>query len=347
MPIPALVAAAPAIATALSSAINFISGGHANRANIRNQNELLRKQFNMQQELNANGALVQKQGLERAGMNVLSQFGPNLNLSAPSPSKSDIIAPQADLSGLAQMAQMMQQQPLVDAQAKVASEQAEAQRIENERNKSKDLVIRNQTLIDNVVKNGNLTDQEFLDWYSDNIRPVQENLGSFEARKLLRAYQSELFQFDAQDAQNLLKKKVAENQIKSSPVIEALTNMPTQEFERLFAETNDLWASVVLKGKQGEYYDAQTALTDTENELKQNSSLIPLIQKYIPEGGLRDAITALVIIASSFTGVNLGFKGKTIVNREGNTTTNTHTHTHTHNTTNTHTGNKVWVKNGK
>ena len=114
--VPALVAAAPAIASAISSAVNFISGNHANRANIRNQNELLKKQYQMQQELNANGALVQKQGLERAGMNVLSQFGPNVNLSAPTPSKSDIIAPQADLSGVAQMAQMMQQQPLVEAQ---------------------------------------------------------------------------------------------------------------------------------------------------------------------------------------------------------------------------------------
>lgn len=163
--VPALVAAAPAIASAISSAVNFISGNHANRANIRNQNELLKKQYQMQQELNANGALVQKQGLERAGMNVLSQFGPNMNLSAPTPSKSDIIAPQADLSGVVQMAQMMQQQPLVKAQADKTQAEADAQNILNERERSKDTAA-------NKYMNDALSDKSLFGDGADNVLPA-------------------------------------------------------------------------------------------------------------------------------------------------------------------------------
>lgn len=99
---------------AMFSLLNMALQERTNSRNIQNQNELFQKQIEHQDRLNANGALMQKQGLERAGLNVLSQFGPNMNLQAPTPSMVQQQAPQADSS----FVQLLQQQPLIDAQVR-------------------------------------------------------------------------------------------------------------------------------------------------------------------------------------------------------------------------------------
>ena len=108
---PLIIGGAIAGASAL---INGYLQHRANKQNIQNQNALWNEQLRQQNFLNANGALIQRQALQRAGLNPNAEFGTSANLQSPTPQKSDVVAPRLDTQGIAQM---IQQQQLIDAQA--------------------------------------------------------------------------------------------------------------------------------------------------------------------------------------------------------------------------------------
>ena len=141
------LAAVPAIMSAAQAIYNGVSTARNNRRNIENQNMLWQEQKAQQQMLNATGALVKRQSMERAGFNPNADFGysPNLTVSTPTPAQQT--APQVDLSPLLAL---VQQAPVMQADARQKNAEAKRQEIENARMASEDAMLYNLDILANV-----------------------------------------------------------------------------------------------------------------------------------------------------------------------------------------------------
>lgn len=90
---------------------------YQNRKNREFSQEMLQEQQLFQRELNANSALVQKQSLQRAGLNPNMLSGdPPYGSSSALGDSSPQVAPHLDANSIVSLAQMEQQKPLVEAQ---------------------------------------------------------------------------------------------------------------------------------------------------------------------------------------------------------------------------------------
>ncbi len=89
-----------------------------NRRNIDNQWNMFRAQNNRQDYLNSNQDLIKRQSLAKAGMNVNSEFGGYPNIATNNIPLAEQKAVQKIPIDFSSFAQMLQQQPLVNAQVK-------------------------------------------------------------------------------------------------------------------------------------------------------------------------------------------------------------------------------------
>lgn len=291
----------PLIAAAASSMFNAISQISQNEKNRNFQLEMLDRQNMMQKELNSNSALIQRQSLERAGLNANSLAGqsPAYGSSAPLGDASGQPAPQFDTSALASLLSVIQQSPLIDAQKRKLDADAHKQEIENLREVSADSEYYNADVIANWLDDdsGELPDLKYSPF----------NKGSFDARRSIRIYQSELKSLDTQDVRNALDSLVYNEQLNSSRIVRALVDMPYKQYRELSEKVTNLikersvMDSVIdLNEANADVAKSEKALKDLEKQIREDSSIFPLIEKYLPEGGLRDFAKLLVILASSF-----------------------------------------------
>ncbi len=153
---------------------NISAQKEINKLNIDNQWRMFHAQNNRQDYLNANQDLIKRQSLQRAGLNLWSEFGGNPNLSTSPVTQAEQktvpkVAPQFDTA----FAQMLQQQPLVNAQVK--NIEADTKKKEAETS---------NTEMDTVLKNTQ-------NWQIQQLTPEQ--------KKNLQE-QSNLFKQDAEKA---------------------------------------------------------------------------------------------------------------------------------------------------
>lgn len=310
----------PLIAAAASSMFNAISQISQNEKNREFQLEMLDRQNMMQKELNSNSALIQRQSLERAGLNANALAGqsPAYGSAAPLGDASSQPAPQFDTSALASLLSVIQQSPLIDAQKRKLDADAHKQEIENLREVSADSEYYNADVIAN--------------WLDDDSGELPElkytpfNKGSFDARRSIRIYQSELKSLDTQDVRNALDSLVYNDQLNSSRVVKALADMPYKQYRELSEKVTNLikersvMESVIdLNEANADVAKSEKALKDLEKQIREDSSIFPLIEKYLPEGGLRDFAKLFVILASSFGNMPLNLSPrKTNVNITNN-----------------------------
>lgn len=282
----------------LGYALNRSSMKDVNKTMLDNSNSLFQTQLAEQRRLNANNALIQRQSLAAAGFNPNVQGG-YPNLQAPQGSTPSLSAAQADMSpvtnGFLSMLQLAQQAPLLEAQSRKMNADAKRQEIENSREVSKDSVIYNDDIINNFLSNPSDNNLPEL-----KITPV--NLGTFEARKSLRMWRSEVYRLDADDLQNLLRKKVADGQISNNGIVQAFIDMPKAELDKLIAETSDAVASAVKSKSEADYYDAQTALANLQKQMTENGNIHNIIEKYFGEGVLSDVLHVLVMLVGAAGG---------------------------------------------
>lgn len=271
------LAAVPAIMSAAQAVYNGISTARNNKRNIENQNMLWQAQQRQQNFLNANGALIKRQSLERAGLNPMSDFGYSPNVTASVPSPAQQTAPQIDLSPL--MA-LVQQKPVVDANARKTNADAEKQEIENSIKKGE------------IKGAGSAENIGLLDWNMKNSE-----------------FQHNLSQWNADDAEAQLRKMVADERIKpeNKRVMQAMIDMPYRDYRYMFYQCKQILADINVKKANEKYLNAQEMMIQFEKKLKESNSLMPLIDKYLGEGAMADFAKAMVIMIGAFTGnVNLG-----------------------------------------
>lgn len=276
-----LIPIAMAAASIGSSVYNTLSGKATNRQALENQDKLYRQQKEQQDYLNANGALIKRQSMERAGLNPNADYGYSPNLTASTPSPAQLSAPQfnMDMNSVMSLLQLMQQKPVLDADARQKNADAEKQELQNDITKAE--IGANPGGVADIGE-----------------RKYQISVANFEA--LLQKQNADM-------AEDRLRQMVAEGQFKDSKVANALIQMPYREYRYLFNQVKNLMADTELKKSNKEFIDSQKLTEDLEREITENSNLMELIDKYIPEGGLRDLSHLFVILFSGITGtVNLG-----------------------------------------
>lgn len=290
---------AVAAGSLLSNLLGAKSQSDINKANIQNQNDLFQKQKDYQNFLNANGTLIQRQALEKAGMNVNAEFGPAVNTTAsvPQMAKQDAFMPDMSsvLSFLSNMPNM-----------KLQEEQAEYQSIINEREKNKDKAA-NKYMTDANDLNNDLSETlasigvnpEIAGLHVDNVLPEAEskgkahryNLGDFDFKKMAKSFEHDLAQYSVDDAKWALDKLVYNAQAKDKDILDYLKRMPEAQFKLLVDKSKEAVAHSSLMGqqektseKQGKLFDAQEAYTQIQKQIAEDNNLSQIFDDMIKNG---------------------------------------------------------------
>lgn len=100
---------------AFASFANSAMQNATNSSSIRNQNALWQKQKEYQNFLNANGMLVHRNALAKAGLNPNYEFGPSENLTAGTPNQASLVSPNIDVGSLLQSQLIDSQRRNIDA----------------------------------------------------------------------------------------------------------------------------------------------------------------------------------------------------------------------------------------
>lgn len=269
---------AVAAGSALAGGANALSTNAANKRNIANQNELWEKEKAYQNWLNANGALIQKQSLQRAGFNPNSAFGTSANLQAPSPQKSDIQP--TDFSFLSSagsdVAHMIQQQPIIDAQVKnieadTAKKSAETNNlnIDSLLKQTQNWSLRQKTPVEvkNIEKNTELLHEEMnrVKWDSKQIEANIELIKSKQANIdvdtsfLLDSYDTRL---------GMLTAAVSELQSRNALNI-ANAAVAFKSIEVMSHQIREIESRVSLNQKEWLYLDSQITNLCIDGDFKQ------------------------------------------------------------------------------
>lgn len=290
---------AVAAGSLLSNLLGSKNQADINKANIQNQNDLFQKQKEYQNFLNANGTLIQRQALEKAGMNVNAEFGPAVNTTAsvPQMAKQEAFIPDFNsaLSFLSNVPSM-----------KLQEEQAEYQHIINEREKHKDKAANNYILDSNDL-NQDLSETlasigvnpEIVGLHVDNALPELEakgkahryNLGDFDFKKMSASFEHDLNQYSVDDAKWALDKLVYNAQANDKQIIDYLKRMPEAQFKLLVNQAKEAISHASLmrqqkktSEKQGKLFDAQEAYTQIQKQLAENNNLSQIFDDMIKNG---------------------------------------------------------------
>lgn len=125
----------------ISNEMNKDTTNSINDKMIGNQWQMFRAQNERQDYLNENQDLIKRNSLKKAGMNIYSEFGgyPNLNTNAVSQPQLGI--PSQSFDG-ATIANLLQQQPLIEAQVKNINADTQKKQAET-KNTEMDTVLKN------------------------------------------------------------------------------------------------------------------------------------------------------------------------------------------------------------
>lgn len=307
----AIAGIAAAAGSVLSNLLGSSAQERVNKANIANQNQLFEKQKDYQNYLNANSALIQRQSLERAGMNVNSNFGPSINTTASVPQQAQ---QQAFIPNFDSVLSFLQNMPAM----KLQEEQAEAQSIQNEREKAKDKAA-GQYLLDKDTFNTSLSedlksigvDPSVCGLNSDNVLPnltvgskPHYNMGDFEFKQMSASFEHNLKQYDADDARWALEKLVHRAQAKDKEALEALTKLPKAQLDQIAAATKEAIASAKLhdaqtatEGSRKALFDAQKAYQELQTKIANDSNMSQIFDTIMKEGLSFENVGKMLIAA--------------------------------------------------
>lgn len=247
---------------------NISSQKEINKQNIQNQWNMFHAQNSRQDYLNANQDLIKRQSLQRAGLNLWSEFGGNPNLSTNTVSQPEQktvpkVAPQFDTA----FAQMLQQQPLVKAQTRELNANAERQEIENKRMRSEDAQY--------SVESALAYFQEHPDSPLPEIEVVPKNRGWFDAKRNYNAFRGE-------EGDTLVKRVdgfIKQAQYLDTTVREAIVQLPINIRKKVIAETSLAVSKSSESVSNKAYIDAQKSYITLKEKLEGDNNIMPYIDK--------------------------------------------------------------------
>lgn len=285
MPIPALIAAAGAVA---NGAMQFLT----NSKQTRLAREMADRQERRQDYLTANSALFDRLAKAKAGYNPMADMG-YPNVSAPTNSAPTLTSPQMDFTSVASL---LQQAPLVKAQAEKTKAEADAQNILNERERSKDKGA-NKYMFD-MLSDSSLFGDGFDNVVSADIagpalpdtvktgKGHKFNYGDFEFYKISKEFGNQVKEFDYNDAKWTLYKMIMKAQGEDKEILQSLVQLPKAQLSQIIQQTNLAIQQSKTSKSQGALFDAETALANLQKKLAEDNNMSQIF-----EGMLKDGLT--------------------------------------------------------
>lgn len=242
--------------------------------------------------------------MERAGFNPNAEIGYSPNVTANVPSQAQLQAPQfnPDMSSVMSMLQLMQDKPLVEAQAHKTEEEAHSLSIQNKREETVD----------------NNLDTYFRDWFSKHVDSNENvifgnykhyNKGTLDAQKFSKEWEVRSKELSALDVKYQIDKLVYDKQLSDSPTIDAIADMPRQAQAKLYNEVlnlmkdNEVMQSVIaLNTANKDKAESEKAFIDFQKKMAEKSNVHALIDKYLPDSSLGDFAHFMAILLSALTG---------------------------------------------
>lgn len=290
--VPAAMAAGSAISALAqddANEENIKAQKEINEKNIRNQWSLWRAENARQDYLNANQASIYRGSMAKAGLNLnsdLGGFSPNMATNTPptAEAKAPTVNPLFDSTLGATMAQMVQQTPLIRAQADKTHEEAEAQRIENNRNRTEDMQYSYEDAMDYV--------SEHPEADLPDIEVVPKNAGWFKAHRDYNKYKGEQHQVNIY----AIEDKIKNAQWANEKVRDAIIEMPWRQLNQVIELTKQAIAETAVANEQKELVKAQAAMVRLQEKLQKDNSIMTYIDKmFSDEFEFKDACKLLVL----------------------------------------------------
>lgn len=305
---------APAIISAATALYNMYSQKRTNDENIENQWAMFNAQKGYQEKLNANGALIQRQSMAKAGMNLNMDNGTVPNLVAAPGQTSQKTAPQLDPSALA----LLGDTTLKLAQAKNLDADTKGKDIQNTREESFDDYV--DTMFHaKFADNEPQKDANGIVLSNVDVKSSEKhyNKGSFDAQKFFRQWESEKNKLSREDAENALAQTVAEIQKKNPLIYNSMANMPwyqrkilSQQILNLSRERAVMDSVIKLNESSAKLNDANEEWVRFKKNLEENTNIKKIIVDMVKDGVTMDDVAKvfLLTLAEFAThGVSLGF----------------------------------------
>lgn len=305
---------APAIISAATSLFNMFSQKRTNEENIENQWALFNAQKGYQDKLNANGALLQRQSMAKAGMNLNMDNGTSPNLVASPGQMATKSAPQIDPAAMA----LLGDTTLKLAQAKNLDADTKGKDIQNTREQSFD------DYVDSMF-HSKFADNEPQKDANGNVLPDVEvksnekhyNKGSFDAQKFFRQWESEKNKLSREDAENALAQTVAELQKNNPLIYHSMAEMPwyqrrimSQQILNLAKDRSVMDSVIKLNESSAKLNDANEEWIRFKKKLEEETNIKKIIVGMVKDGVTMDDVAKvfLLTLAEFAThGVSLGF----------------------------------------
>ena len=304
--------------------------------------ELMREQQIAQNQNNLNAGLMMRSSKERAGFNVNADGSISPSLTPPSAIQSGI---PTDTNGMSLLP--MSQVALNEAQARDLNATAGL----------KERKLKGETEADKVYSSGDFsvkcirTDKFIeVEVFNEKREPVTTREGFLAVKDVANWLRRDWNQLKLDEMQLAFKKNVAEQQLGDVEVLNAVANMPTEEFNNLVQDT------AVKKALEAVYIEDKQLRID-EHDLnvlrkssEENSSVGVLLDKLSHQWDEKDLLGALgtlvkLLFVSALTTVsgNVSFsKGSSkstvnstshstshsTVNSKSNSTSHVHTYKH-------------------
>lgn len=270
---------------ALIGAVGAIGGSLlSNHLNRKNADYAFNQQKDYNQWLLHNQTQAQVQDLRSAGLNPAFMNGSQLG-NTPSPPSYDTptMNNPIDFGSAMMYGQIGAQTENIKASALFTREQAEAQRIENERARSED--AESARLINENEMSVSVGDLD--EWTNNHPGEIPEVItipskgakGVLSARRFFKEYQRQVQDVSINEVRNHLETMVTNGQITDSNVIEALVQMPYREFDNLVNVTKQVIQNTDNLRKQGEILDIDKVTAQLEQDMQRDSNIFQYIEK--------------------------------------------------------------------
>lgn len=282
------------IGTQIANSENVRMQKEINQRNIDNQWQMFHAQNVRQDYLNRNQDLIKRQSLVGAGLNVNSEFGGYPNISTNSIPFAEQKAVQVQPIDATLFAQMLQQAPLVKAQARQTNADAEAQEIENKRMKSEDAQYSAEEAMDAYNK---LSEEDKVKQGLPPVEIVPRNKGWFDAHRNFNQFKGEESDVSLRQFSNAFNESIVKKQMASPKVLEALENMPYRQYESLIKQTDLAIAKASESRANKEYIDSNKAYIELKTELERDGNIFPYISKLFDGSfDFEDFVKCLVLV---------------------------------------------------
>lgn len=284
-------AAASALGSVASSFFNYKSNMDSTILNQDNAKEILKLEQDYNNFLLGNQKQLSMDDAKKAGVNPAFAQGSVMGSSSSSPSVSAGTAIPTDFSGIGNgfnaMAQLLMQEPVLEANTRLTNAKAEEQELLNADKKSKNRVLANE-FPEYQDENGNAIPDldKWLSTRDDKTKlpsiltiPMQGAEGRYDAKQSVERWKREVSEINYNKVHFELLRLVEDLQLRDKDVVNALYDMPLRTWTKLCEDVEGVIQSNANAKKQGLILDLEKSQRELEKQITEDSNVNQYIEK--------------------------------------------------------------------